>query len=204
MVTFASLEWTYAPMPGGNAAVSLAQLPDPGDHAFRAFVRFPAGWERPGTGHYAVAEEFVVLEGSLAINGHTWESGGYAWIPAYHARTESRSLAGCLAFAWFGGPPRWVPGATDACQGEAQIRFAHWLETPRRALRDGICIRELRCGPEHATWVADTGADAARVLPRDDHETLDLADFTWSAGRLPAAGLRAPGARLVRTSARPA
>lgn len=190
-------------MPGSNGPVSLAPLPDPGDHGFRAFVRFPHGWSRPGMGHYPVPEEFIVLEGALALNGHTWRAGGYAWIPAHHARSDTRTPAGCLAFAWFGGLPRWVPGRAAEASDGPEERFAHWMDAPRRQLRDGARIRELRTGPEHATWIVEANADPARVLPLAGHECLDLHDFSWSAGP-PARGAASRGALLVRAGARPA
>lgn len=108
-LTFASLTWREAPMPGASP-VAMALLPKLPDGGFRAFVRFPAGWSRPDAGHYAVAEEFLVLEGELALNGKRWKSGDLAWIPAWTVRRDLGSTTGCLVFAWFGGTPRWLPG----------------------------------------------------------------------------------------------
>ena len=96
-------------MPGASP-VEMALLPKLADKAFRAFVRFPAGWSRPDAGHYAVAEEFLVLEGELGLNGRTWKRGELAWIPAWQRRRDLGSTTGCLVFAWFGGTPRWIPG----------------------------------------------------------------------------------------------
>ncbi len=36
--------------------------------SFLALVRFPAGWARPGSGHYRCGEEFTVLEGELQVS----------------------------------------------------------------------------------------------------------------------------------------
>lgn len=108
-VAFAALSWREAPMPGA-APVEMALLPRLADGGFRAFVRFPAGWSRPDVGHYAVAEEFLVLEGELGLNGRTWRRRELAWIPAWQRRHGLGSSTGCLVFAWFGGTPRWVPG----------------------------------------------------------------------------------------------
>ena len=94
----------------GAAPVEMALLPKLGDGGFRAFVRFPEGWSRPEVGHYAVAEEFLVLEGSLSLSGRAWNAGGHAWIPAFERRHDLASPTGCLVFAWFGGTPRWIPG----------------------------------------------------------------------------------------------
>ena len=96
-------------MPGASS-VSMALLPKLPDGGFRAFVRFPAGWSRPDVGHYAVAEEFLVLEGELGVDGRRWKAGELAWIPAWRRRHDVRTEAGCLVFVWFGGTPRWLPG----------------------------------------------------------------------------------------------
>lgn len=108
-LAFASLTWREAPMPGASP-VQMALLPKLPDGAFRAFVRFPAGWSRPDVGHYAVAEEFLVLEGGIGLNGRKWKTGELAWIPAWTVRRDLQSASGCLVFAWFGGTPRWIPG----------------------------------------------------------------------------------------------
>jgi hypothetical protein len=108
-LAFASLIWREAPMPGASP-VEMALLPKLADGAFRAFVRFPAGWSRANVGHYAVAEEFCVLEGELGLNGETWRPHGLVWVPAWRRRYDLRSPSGCLVFAWFGGTPRWIPG----------------------------------------------------------------------------------------------
>jgi len=97
-------------MPGGSGPVQLALLPRLPDNAFRAFLRFPPGWSRPEAGHYPDPEEFVVLEGELGMNGMTWRAGDYAWIPARCLRRDLQCGPGCLVFAWFAAPPRWIPG----------------------------------------------------------------------------------------------
>jgi hypothetical protein len=104
-------------MPGAGP-VQMALLPKLPDGGFRAFVRFPAGWWRADVGHYAVAEEFLVLEGEISLNGRTWTKGELAWVPAGQRRHDLGSRTGCLVFAWFGGTPRWIPGeATPSAAG---------------------------------------------------------------------------------------
>jgi hypothetical protein len=112
-------------MPGA-APVQMALLPKLPDGGFRAFVRFPKGWSRPDVGHYAVAEEFVVLEGALSLNGQTWNAGTHAWIPAFQRRRELASTSGCLVFAWFGGTPRWIPGEPQGATTAGKHRS--WIE----------------------------------------------------------------------------
>ncbi len=169
---FASLEWNSAPMPGSSGPVQLALLPRLGDGGFRAFVRFPAGWARLAAGHYPVAEEFLVLEGDLTLDGRTWHAGGYAWIAAGRVRSISRSDSGCLAFAWFGGAPRWQAGAPATPAAEADLAFAHWRDAPRHV---------LRAGPGHATCVIGKAGPRALDGLAAPFELLALDGYTWCA-----------------------
>jgi hypothetical protein len=151
-LSFASLTWREAPMPGA-APVQMALLPKLPDGGFRAFVRFPPGWSRPDVGHYAVPEEFLVLEGELSLNGKTWQRGELAWIPAWTLRRDLRSASGCLVFAWFGGTPRWTP--SEPTQSAA--------------------------GPRNRTSIEDR--ELVRLLPGEARETLSLDNYTWRATR---------------------
>lgn len=137
-LAFASLTWREAPMPGASP-VEMALLPKLADGGFRAFVRFPPGWSRPDVGHYAVAEEFLVLEGELGLNGRTWKAGQIGWIPAWQRRHDLRSPAGCLVFAWFGGTPRWMPGEPAQPAGGGP---AHRTSIDGRELRRSGEMRE--------------------------------------------------------------
>lgn len=156
-------------MPGGSGPVEIALLPRLPDEGFRAFVRFPRGWSRSEVGHYAVPEEFLVLEGELGLNGRTWKAAGYAWIRAWRLRRDLHSASGCLVFAWFAGTPRWLPGEPAHAASAPDVSFGHWREAPAGRLYEG---------PEHRTWI--DGRRLARLAPRDAlRETLDLTDFTW-------------------------
>ena len=198
VVAFDTLEWHSAPMPGSNGAVELARLPQLDDQAFRAFVRFPAGWARPGAGHYAVPEEFLLLDGDLSLNGITWNTGGYAWIPARRVRGGSSSVGGCLAFAWFGGLPRWVAGEAPVPACDIDVSFAHWRDAPRREMGKRLSAHELRAGSGHSTWLAD-GA-MSDIPPRLDasYETLRLRDRAWSCDEALEATTDDAGASLLR------
>ena len=178
-VSFAALEWQAAPLPGSDAPAQLARLPGAADGAFRAFVRFPAGWSRPGAGHYPVAEEFFVLEGDLRLNGITWREGGYAWIPANRVRSASRSESGCLAFAWFAAAPRWIPGEPGQAALSDDVRFAHWRDVPEHTIAGGGHGRQLRAGPEHQTWIVQGRQVAQLAASGMRCETLGLSDRAW-------------------------
>ena len=161
-------------MPGGSGLVQLARLPDLADGAFRAFVRFPAGWSRPAPGHYAVPEEVLLLEGDLELSGHAFRAGSYAWLPAGWLRSAMRTEGGCLAFAWFSRAPRWISGESpQAARTKAVI-----LHKPHGTLYDG---------PEHHTRVI-AGRQLERLAVESRVcETLDLRDWSWSFRLQPAA-----------------
>lgn len=141
----------------------MALLPKLADGAFRAFVRFPPGWAREQRGHYEASEEFIVLEGDLALDQRRWKTGGYAWIAPCRLRTHLRSEGGCLVFATFSSTPRWVT-ADPATATEPDIAFAHWNEAPRDEL--GHRLRE-------GTWITERAPQ--------DLETVGLRSLTWSA-----------------------
>jgi hypothetical protein len=178
-VAFDRLEWGTIRMPGSNGAVRLARLPRTADGALRAFVQFPAGWARPELGHYRVAEEFLVLEGELRMNGTTWGAGGYAWVPANRLRAASRSDAGCLAFAWFSSAPDWTPGEPAVPAPPDDVAFAHWRDAPERTLPCGGSARRLRGGPEHTSWIAERRHAALLAADAVSCETLGLRSRAW-------------------------
>ncbi|WP_067186121.1 hypothetical protein [Microtetraspora niveoalba] len=109
------LTWVEVTMPASSGPVRLVRL-----HADRAtgasvsLVRFPAGWARPGTGHYTCAEEFVALDGRISVSGAGFPAGAHKYLPALATRSDSSAGPdGCLAVAWFSGPPVWRDGAAS-------------------------------------------------------------------------------------------
>lgn len=104
----AVLDWRELTIPDGSPAVAVARLRLEPDGAFWALVRFPAGWARPGRGHYLVEEDFWVLEGELTMSGVTYGPEQGAHIPARAERSDTRTPRGALAVARFGGPATWV------------------------------------------------------------------------------------------------
>ena len=106
------LPWRSMTIPDSNLDVELTRLHlDPRTRANVALVRFPAGWARPGVGHYDCAEQFVVLDGGLEVSGVRFGEGEFGYLPARTVRAASGvAPGGCLAVAWFSGPPRWSVG----------------------------------------------------------------------------------------------
>lgn len=106
--------WYDLTIPDATPPVRLLRLHvDQASRANVSLVAFPAGWARPGLGHYRSGEEFVVLRGSLTVSGREHRAGGWAWIPPFVTRSDSYSTGGALALAWFSGPARWFSVVGD-------------------------------------------------------------------------------------------
>ena len=87
--------------------VSVSRLKVEDGGAIWILVRFPAGWSRPEAGSYSVDEEFWLLEGDLELSGVTHRAGARVLVEAGSIRSGSRSIAGALAIARFGGRADW-------------------------------------------------------------------------------------------------
>jgi hypothetical protein len=195
-LAFAALDWRTVPMPGADAPVELARLPTLADGAFRAFVRFPPGWARLQIGHYAAAEEFLVLEGELALDEQHWGAGGYAWITADRVRSAVRSASGCLVFAWFSSPPRWITGRPSRSPTQTDLAFGHWREAPQRELGHRLHA------DGHETWIVARRQLEALAAPRIETLALQTRAWSWCAPREAAATGNPDEPMLVRAFAR--
>lgn len=175
IVVDGALDWAPFEIPGSTLPVSLVRLhSEPDTRAQSLLVRFPAGWERPETGHYEAAEELVVLDGALEMSGETYEPRDWAWFPAGFRRVASRSPAGMLAFARFDGPARWVASGEEGppamrarldASGGASLPFG------------GEGGRLLRSGDEDSAWFGDPPAAGASAPV--DCEAFDLSARAW-------------------------
>ena len=131
----AGLPWTEVTMPSSSSPVQLARLhSDRTTKASVSLVRFPPGWSRPGTGHYTCAEEFVVLEGEISVSGSVSTAGAHTYLPSLTSRTASFAGAeGCLAVAWFSGPPVWRDGVAPEGPDPAEVGDTVLLESVTEA-----------------------------------------------------------------------
>lgn len=101
-LTASEQPWREVPMPGANLGLELVPLASAGE-TFTILGRFPAGFDRPTPGGYFGAEEFLVLDGHLEIEGRRYVRGDLTFIPANYLRTAMQAPEGCTVLAWFGG-----------------------------------------------------------------------------------------------------
>src|SRR5690606_31433543 len=66
------------------------------------------GFVRDVPGGYVDAEEFLVLDGWLELEGVRRVPGHLVHVPAGFVRSHVHTEQGCTALAWFGGPADFV------------------------------------------------------------------------------------------------
>jgi hypothetical protein len=151
--------WRDVPMPASNLPLRLVRLAAGGD-TFAIYARFPAGFERDVAGGYEVDEEFLVLDGSLHLDGAVHRRGDLTHVPAREVRASMSAPEGCTVLAWFGGPADFVPASglsgpadgrrrtvrvVDADPGELlALPAAVWSVRVRAAAGDDVLDLELR------------------------------------------------------------
>lgn len=84
-------------------------------------MRFPKGWERSSPGSYLSAEEFIVLEGSLEMNGRGFQANDWVYVPDRVTRRNTASPDGALTLASFLGPSRWTAVKDAETQEQEEI-----------------------------------------------------------------------------------
>lgn len=180
--------WRSVPIPGSAPPVGMARLGLAAGPAFSALVRFPAGWARPGSGVYDVAEELLFLEGAFRMSGEDHGPGDYRWLPRGFVRDASSSPTGALALAWFAGPPVWTAGADEHTTVDGVVRAHHPGGNETGSPLGTGTARRLRHGPEHDTWIV--GEVTVGAPSPASAELFSLPDRGWSqvarGGPLPA------------------
>ncbi len=155
-------------MSGANLPLELVRLESAGD-TFAILGRFPAGFERPIPGGYACAEEFLVLDGGLELEGMRLARGALCFIPAHHVRAPMRAPRGCTVLAWFSGPAIFRPAEDLDSAPAADIAMAAVQAAPTGT--------RLLHTTESDWDIIDAERLAAWTLPVD---LVDLALTTWA------------------------
>jgi hypothetical protein len=177
------VEWTHFDIPGGTEPVAMALLHhDPETRARTVLVRFPEGWNRNGWGSYVAAEELVMLEGDLAMNGARWVAGDWAYVPAKGARRSMSSESGALVFARFLGPAKWLPNEGDDVSFERRALASAVSDAPVPSPL-GVGAWPLRRDDAGSAWLAGGLAGGCVEVPV---EVLALRSATFEV--VPAGG----------------
>jgi hypothetical protein len=181
-------DWLTTTIPGSSPPVSLQRLHlHRGTKASLSLVRFPAGWARPGVGHYDVGEEFAVLSGVLEVSGIAHRPGDVVYLAPGTRRRDSAAADGVLALAWFSGPPQWHTEPDDGC-----VELPGGYAGPPAAGPLRTASAEVGGGSE----LADPSPGAPAGTDRD---ILWLQGTRWTFVPAGAQPPRLPGPALVRT-----
>ena len=123
------------------------------DGSATTIIRYPAGWSRRAPHSLSCHEEFLVLDGSIRINGRQYDKHAYGFFPAAYPREQASSPHGAVLLTMFYGVPKAVEGA--AAGFDEKLLVAHvdpllmdWdpgLVDPQ--LSKGVAIKPLRTDP---------------------------------------------------------
>lgn len=141
---------------GGRPGVQVKVLSiDEAKGDSTVIIRYPKGYVRKGPEHLLAHEEFLVLEGSLTINGLTYGQHSYAFLPAGHMRKSYASKTGAVLLTTFSTMPRVESGAPARGVYDKKLLIEQintfdmpWddsLVDPQ--LAKGVAIKPLRTDP---------------------------------------------------------
>ncbi len=135
---------------------------------------FPPGWQRETAGHFAEAEEFIVLAGAVAMNDEVHRAGTWVLVPGRSIREATRTPEGALVVGWPDGTPAWSTDARGTAGRCLQVDLAKQSRTagrtpfgPGRVLRRrrSWWVNELTSDrPEVARQILSTGSDGVPRL----------------------------------------
>ena len=117
-------------------------------------VKYPAGWQRLAPEHITAHEEFLVLDGSIEINGQRYDKPTYAFLPSGFVRDKAVSRDGAVLLTMFYDTPHVASGAGAAMDERLYIPYVNpfdmeWdpgLVDPQLAA--GVAIKPLREDPD--------------------------------------------------------
>jgi len=153
------LPWNEGVVGGARNDVQVKTLSmDAGDGSCSLIIRYPAGWKRTEPESLGATEEFFVLDGSLDVNGRTYDQHAYANLPAGYVRQNAGTSGGATVLTFFDREPRTMKDASVAVDAARLIEHVDTLDMPwvggaegsvtGKPLSHGIETKKLRVDPE--------------------------------------------------------
>lgn len=125
--------------------------------ACTTIIRYPHGWTCEGERHLTCHEEFLVLEGTMEVNGRLYGPYAYANLPKGYLRTSVSTPEGAVVLTMLSETPKEIAG--DPVDGfydkkllvehidPAQDGLEGWTENPYTRYLMGTGVRPLREDP---------------------------------------------------------
>lgn len=101
--------WAHLP---GCQVKFLSRDPDSG--AVSLLLRFPSGWAAREAGFLGTAEELLVIEGTLELDGRRYGQDCYGWFPPGHRHAVREAPGGAVALVFYDADPLWTAGDPPA------------------------------------------------------------------------------------------
>lgn len=110
-----------------DVEMRILSIDDEGGDA-STMIRWPAGWVRSEPEHLDCDEEFLVLEGSIEINGKLYRKHDYAHLPRGYLRHSQSSKSGAVTISFFSSEPHAIISDTIG-NGFDEKRLVEHIET---------------------------------------------------------------------------
>ena len=108
-----NLPWKPDDLSGVRPGVEVKILSlDDDTGAASLVVRYPPGWRLSARGMLSADEEFLVLDGTLAIGDRLYGEKSYAHLPAGYVRGPMSSKTGAIVLTFFSARPGWAESIT--------------------------------------------------------------------------------------------
>ncbi|MEQ8510162.1 MAG: DUF4437 domain-containing protein [Rhodospirillaceae bacterium] len=130
---------------------------DPETGGSSAIVRYPAGWQQSGARYLSCHEEFLVLEGSLNLNGKDYGSYAYANLPAGYVRESFSAPRGAVVLTMVSAAPTEIEAVAPGEMFDEKLLVEQidvapdglegWTENPYTRYLMGTGVRPLREDP---------------------------------------------------------
>ncbi|MBM3503106.1 MAG: hypothetical protein FJX65_04455 [Alphaproteobacteria bacterium] len=172
-------------------------------------IRYPSGWSRIGTEHLAVDEEFLVLDGSIEIDGQVYGRLGYGHFPRHYVRHRMSSGGGAVVMTFFSGEPKAISGTpSEPCDVRRLVRFIDALrmegnESHRAEMFPGLkpggaLHKRLKTDPvtEEVTWIVMIRG--GRIMEQNEIHPVVEEEFSLSGDQIGPRGNMRPGAYFWR------
>lgn len=105
------LEWKTGVLPGVLANVECKILSrDEETGACSTILRYPSGWSLSDLHHLTADHELLVLDGSVEINGQTYQSDSYGYLPAGRNHEDWAAPGGAVVLSFFSSTPNALEG----------------------------------------------------------------------------------------------